>query len=351
MGTHPIFESDFDCLTECLEMGDVEQLRIDLEKLCSTEETVENKYQNIPDSLQEILKSIAQNGQLPFELEWKQVSHVVRRRLLYCIDQMNTQSNYTGSSEEYDSSCDLLLERIRLFHEAPFTLQRICELVIEPSKYYKNTNKYIHALLRCLLVVSGWRKPAQSDLPKEDQVAPIESKQHVEPDSTTKDSPTKITDDAYVQMSDKSQADGPPQPDSTTNEQETTISSTTEKPEPEITTDCKDEPVFHERPKSNASNDDDEAGVFGEKATNSPKRKVHIIPKSNIKINVGSGKAAILGQDELKSDSTPSHLDGEKIESEDDEEKRKRKRSLDENEVETELKESPQTPQKLQKTE
>ena len=141
----------------------------------------------------------------------------------------------------------------------------------------------------------------------------LESKQHVEPDSTTKDSPTKITDDAYVQMSDKSQADGPPQPDSTTNEQETTISSTTgsyyllassklylEKPEPEITTDCKDEPVFHERPKSNASNDDDEAGVFGEKATNSPKRKVHIIPKSNIKINVGSGKAAILGQDELK---------------------------------------------------
>jgi len=53
----------------------------------------------------------------------------------------------------------------------------------------------------------------------------------------------------------------------------------------------------------------------------------------------------------ILSDSTPSHLDGEKIESEDDEEKRKRKRSLDENEVETELKESPQTPQKLQKTE
>ena len=98
-------------------MGDVEQLRIDLEKLCSTEETVENKYQNIPgyfkilnwkhtmflstlssDSLQEILKSIAQNGQLPFELEWKQVSHVVRRRLLYCIDQMNTQVVFIGFS-------------------------------------------------------------------------------------------------------------------------------------------------------------------------------------------------------------------------------------------------------------
>merc|ERR1712141_144814 len=239
MGTHPIFESDFDCLTECLEMGDVEQLRIDLEKLCSTEETVENKYQNIPDSLQEILKSIAQNGQLPFELEWKQVSHVVRRRLLYCIDQMNTQSNYTGSSEEYDSSCDLLLERIRLFHEAPFTLQRICELVIEPSKYYKNTNKYIHALLRCLLVVSGWRKPAQSDLPREEPSRPAfpaeNQTNQVEPDSTTKDSPTKLETGSEggggpETTGNKSASEDTEQqqPDSTTNEQETTISSTTE---------------------------------------------------------------------------------------------------------------------------
>ena len=79
---------------------------------------------------------------------------------------------------------------MEMFTEAPFTIQRICELILEPEKYYKNTNKYIHALLKCLLVVSGnwfeivrlfrillilkipcilgWRKQAESDLPKEE---------------------------------------------------------------------------------------------------------------------------------------------------------------------------------------
>ena len=49
----------------------------------------------------------------------------------------------------------MVLQRIEHFSEAPFTLQRLCELVLMPDKYYKDTNKYIHALLKCLLVVSG----------------------------------------------------------------------------------------------------------------------------------------------------------------------------------------------------
>lgn len=81
---------------------------------------------------------------------------------------------------------------MEMFTEAPFTIQRICELILEPEKYYKNTNKYIHALLKCLLVVSGnwyeirliwilliflgWRKQAESDLPKEEPPKGLSSK-------------------------------------------------------------------------------------------------------------------------------------------------------------------------------
>ena len=65
------------------------------------------------------------------------------------------KAKYTGSQEEYNDACDLLLQRMEMFGEAPFTLQRICELLLSPDKHYNNISKYIHALLKCLLVVSG----------------------------------------------------------------------------------------------------------------------------------------------------------------------------------------------------
>ena len=120
-------------------------------------------------TLETVLIKIASNGEMPFDFEWKQISQLVKRKILFCIDSMNTKvkhatKNSTFSTsfqaqyqpaEEYTDSCDLLLQRMEMFTEAPFTIQRICELILEPEKYYKNTNKYIHALLKCLLVVSG----------------------------------------------------------------------------------------------------------------------------------------------------------------------------------------------------
>ena len=120
-------------------------------------------------TLETVLIKIASNGEMPFDFEWKQISQLVKRKILYCIDSMNTKVRKTlprinivtifqaqyQPAEEYTDSCDLLLQRMEMFTEAPFTIQRICELILEPEKYYKNTNKYIHALLKCLLVVSG----------------------------------------------------------------------------------------------------------------------------------------------------------------------------------------------------
>ena len=93
-----------------------------------------------------------------YSFEWKRVSLVVRQKILYCINEMNSKAKYNGSADDYLESCDLVLKRIEMFTEAPFTLQRLCELVLMPDKYYNDTNKYIHALLKCLLVVSGWFK-------------------------------------------------------------------------------------------------------------------------------------------------------------------------------------------------
>ena len=97
-------------------MGDVEQLRIDLDKFCSTEENNQNKFENIPSeslfkfsngnirlwprafeiipilaTLETVLIKIASNGEMPFDFEWKQISQLVKRKILYCIDSMNTK--------------------------------------------------------------------------------------------------------------------------------------------------------------------------------------------------------------------------------------------------------------------
>jgi serine/threonine-protein phosphatase 4 regulatory subunit 2 len=50
---------------------------------------------------------------------------------------------------------DMILSQVDLFEEAPFTIQRVCELLIDPKKHYKSTDKYMRALLKNLLVVSG----------------------------------------------------------------------------------------------------------------------------------------------------------------------------------------------------
>ena len=98
-------------------MGDVEQLRIDLDKFCSTEESNQNKFENIPSesksfncpfwgnsrafeitlilaTLETVLIKIASNGEMPFDFEWKQISQLVKRKILYCIDSMNTKVRY-----------------------------------------------------------------------------------------------------------------------------------------------------------------------------------------------------------------------------------------------------------------
>lgn len=54
---------------------------------------------------------------------------------------------------------DLILSRVELFEDAPFTIQRLCELLLEPAKHYTSTDKYMRALLKNLLVVSGMHFP------------------------------------------------------------------------------------------------------------------------------------------------------------------------------------------------
>lgn len=51
----------------------------------------------------------------------------------------------------YENLKTALLERIDLFHAAPFTVQRLCELLTNPKKHYCRLDKFMRALEKTIL--------------------------------------------------------------------------------------------------------------------------------------------------------------------------------------------------------
>lgn len=54
-------------------------------------------------------------------------------------------------SFNYDTMKTTLLERFDLFHAAPFTIQRLSELLNEPKKHYCRLDKFMRALEKNIL--------------------------------------------------------------------------------------------------------------------------------------------------------------------------------------------------------
>lgn len=51
----------------------------------------------------------------------------------------------------YETMKNALLERLEAFHAAPFTVQRICELLIDPRKQYSRIDKFMRAVEKNIL--------------------------------------------------------------------------------------------------------------------------------------------------------------------------------------------------------
>lgn len=70
-----------------------------------------------------------------------------------------------------ETSRDEILELIASFNEAPFTIQRICELLCSPFKYYDRISTFLRGLEKNLRVISSnnWPK-SYVDLASNDKV-------------------------------------------------------------------------------------------------------------------------------------------------------------------------------------
>lgn len=113
---------------------------------------------NIPVELEEYIHYVAKTGDPVFQ--WTLVKPLFREKIIKVItDFFESNSgeipDYPNVAKfNYDTMKETLLERIDWFKGAPFTIQRISELLVNPTKEYNRVDKYMRALEKNIYVVS-----------------------------------------------------------------------------------------------------------------------------------------------------------------------------------------------------
>ena len=96
---------------------------------------------------QEEIKHTASVGEM--RIGWDEFKII----LIYHLN--NTFQQYKSKSTQEELSLGTtepeetyLINQLSKFSNPPFTLQRICELVIDPTRYYKSINKFLFAFTK-----------------------------------------------------------------------------------------------------------------------------------------------------------------------------------------------------------
>lgn len=128
-----------------------------------------------PGVVVEQLRNIAESGNV--EIDWFDLQRALKLRLGNVLEHY-MERNRDCKEEQYqepnvekfdlDSSREEILELIASFNEAPFTIQRICELLYSPLKYYDRVSTFLRGLEKNLRVISSnnWPK-CQSTEPRQ----------------------------------------------------------------------------------------------------------------------------------------------------------------------------------------
>lgn len=102
--------------------------------------TVQIKTSNDDIHFDKELMNIKEKGSSPYE--W---STLKKFFLEYYKKTVETFPKEKKENETISNIDDDIIEYMTNLNKMPFTLQRMAELIIEPSKYYKNANKYNNA--------------------------------------------------------------------------------------------------------------------------------------------------------------------------------------------------------------
>ncbi|KAJ8881889.1 hypothetical protein PR048_018375 [Dryococelus australis] len=145
--------------------------------LQTLEEYVKLKPNDIPSELNDYLGHVAKTGDPVFQ--WSVVKYLFRDKLSKTITEfyescpaLDLPPCPNVDAFNYEVLKNSLLERLDSFSSAPFTVQRICELLINPRKEYSRVDKYMRAIEKNILVVST-KEPGIPKRPEGIQSEPV----------------------------------------------------------------------------------------------------------------------------------------------------------------------------------
>lgn len=118
------------------------------------------KQKEIPRELEDYLSFVARTGDTVYP--WPAVKYFFRAKLSHVIMDFHDNTPSIADLPQcpnvdpfcYDRMKRTLLSRMESFNSAPFTIQRICELLNEPRKHYTRIDKFMRAVEKNILVVS-----------------------------------------------------------------------------------------------------------------------------------------------------------------------------------------------------
>lgn len=123
------------------------------------EEFSKMKPKEIPRELDEYLGYVAKTGDPVYQ--WSLIKCLFREKLLNVITDfyestptIDLPPSPNVDPFNYERMKANLLERLDSFSNAPFTVQRICELLTNPRKEYNRADKFMRAVEKNVLVVS-----------------------------------------------------------------------------------------------------------------------------------------------------------------------------------------------------
>ncbi|XP_003387174.2 PREDICTED: serine/threonine-protein phosphatase 4 regulatory subunit 2-B-like [Amphimedon queenslandica] len=138
-----------------------------------TEEFIKSGCSDYDEGLDDVLIDISKTGIV--RMPWK----LLKPLMLYKMDKCLSES-FDSTKTEQDME-KKLKEMMDTFEGPPFTVQRLCELLLDPLRHYKRKDRYMRALEKNLLVISTqepdlvWMK-----VPKLSQLLELKSKPTIE---------------------------------------------------------------------------------------------------------------------------------------------------------------------------
>ncbi|XP_018496650.1 serine/threonine-protein phosphatase 4 regulatory subunit 2 [Galendromus occidentalis] len=113
----------------------------------------------IPSLLEEYLHFVASTGDTVFP--WTIIKVLMRRKIeqVLCDFLITSSPDSVPTSPNVDSfkyalMKEKILEALEYFNQAPFTIQRLCEVMVDPKRYYKRIDKLMRAIEKNLLVTT-----------------------------------------------------------------------------------------------------------------------------------------------------------------------------------------------------